>query len=415
MEYDELKDILKLDIPKPSKDFNKLLNACKRNQFNNNRFLLSFVLDSLVVVCILVLGIVLFSNKVPNNVIQINNSIENLRKVDNCEDKLMEIMRLRREINTISSTNQSKIALKELAYEETNTVKELKQSVDWKNYFKAESSYSTLEMIGDFSESKKYRVIGDVLRPLTTYERRINDSQFNADFISLIDVPFAEIVEELDGNRIVNTLRENTNVGETRAPYEVMTIVNNNIILEIMIFPCGYIVIRNMTIVDNRLAINNEYISLISVDYNEFYDLLSKENLANYNFDYGYEEQVELFTNDYLMTHTIDSLTFHLDAASSLLTIVNDENSINTFLSFFNIEKEMYAKELYYINSYEMSSINIGIVAKSEDGMIDKWSCSVSNEGILYIKPYESQYVYYTNKECVDYFGLLEYIKGCNK
>ena len=415
MEFDELKDLLKLDIPKPSKDFNKLLNACQRNHYNNNRFKLSFVLYSLIIVCILVLGIVLFSNKVPNNVIQINNSIENLSKVENCEDKIMEIVRLRREINTISSTSQSKIALKELAYEETNTVKKLKQSVDWKNYFQSESSYSTLEMIGDFSESKKYRVIGDVLRPLTTYERRINDSQFNTYFISLIDVPFAEIVEELDGNRIVNTLRENTNVNETRAPYEVMTIVNNNIMLEIMIFSCGYIVIRNMTIVDNSLVINSEYISLISVDYNEFYDLLSKENLANYNFDYGYEEQVELFTNDYLMTHTIDSLTFHLDAASSLLTVVNDANSINTFLSFFNIENELYAKELYYINSYEMSSIHIGIVAKSEDGMIDNWSCSVSNEGILYIKHYESQYVYYTNKECVDYFGLLEYIKGCNK
>ena len=82
---------------------------------------------------------------------------------------------------------------------------------------------------------------------------------------------------------------------------------------------------------------------------------------------------------------------------------------------FHNLSFHYISKELYYINSYEMSSINIGIVAKSEDGMIDNWTCSVSNEGILYIKPYESQYVYYTNKECVDYFGLLEYIKRCNK
>lgn len=60
MEYDELKDILVLDIPKPSKDFNRILNACKESKMKNKLMPKMFLmLSTFCVIFVIIMSTIL--------------------------------------------------------------------------------------------------------------------------------------------------------------------------------------------------------------------------------------------------------------------------------------------------------------------------------------------------------------------
>ena len=364
-------------------------------------------MKKIIIMLLLLFCILLIACEKEDNAETINNSIDNLETIDDDSKRMMEILRIKKEIDKISVAKQSKIKTDILKNEEDKTSSVLKESLKWKDFFNKETSYFLVDEIIPSSNTKTYRVIGDGLRELTAYEYRIDDELFNVYLLSLIDVPFAKINEETDENAILSIIRESGDGNETRSPFYLNNFISDKILLEIVIHPTGYIVIRfysrsNDSFINDKVA----YISLVKIDYNDFYNLFKKENLENYQLENKYESVVDFFTREYQSNHTISSLYVFFSSHSSDLVVLGETNSINQILSFFDLNSELFGKELHYYNAYTSACISIGFDVELENGEKERWLCWVSNEGIVYIKESTDPYVYYTKKGRIDYYNL---------
>ena len=373
-------------------------------------------MKKIIIIILLIFCISLIACKKEDNIETINKSIDNLETIDDDSKRMMEILKIKKEIEKISVAKQSKIKTDILKNEEDKTSSVLKESIKWKNFFNKETSYYFVDEIIPSSNTKTYRVIGNGLRELTAYEYRVDDELFNTNLLSLIDVPFARINEETDENAILSIIRESTDGNETRSPFYLNNFISDKILLEIVIHPTGYIVIRFYTrSTDSFINDKVAYISFVKIDYSDSYNLLKKENLENYQLENKYENVVDFFTRDYQSHHTIFSLNVLFSSHSSNLVILSDTNSINQFLSFFDLNNELFGKELYYYNAYTSACISIGFDVELNNGKKERWLCWVSNEGIVYIKEYSDFYVYYTKKECANYLNLRACIESYNE
>ena len=409
---EELKELLKIDFPEIKGDENKVLTGCKASYDKYNKKItgLAYTLSSFVIiVCIVILSIVLINNKA-NDVIRINKSIDSLARINDDETKMLRIMTIEKELLNVSAVKKENINISKLSYEKTVTVNELQQSVEWNDFFLKDGQYCTLESVNGLREASIARVVGDALKPTSSYERRINDGIFNEYFFDLVDIPYSEIVD-LDDEELINMFRNHTTENDNRLPFYVMYGAPDDTFFEFMIHPSGYVVISVRKPLDDKMAMYKKYVSIVRINYEEFNELLSKDNLEKYDLYENYNIELNIIDSNHLDTDFIEFLSISENFASSTAIIVENKDDINLIMSLINGTNVLFAKERYNISAYDLSCITIGIAIKTSDGSMESIVCKVSNEGILSIKTHNDPYIYYTDKGKIDYNALALCIK----
>ena len=415
MEDNELKNLLKIDFPEIKGDEEKVLATCKARTTKHNKQLLklTYLLSGFIVLAFIsVLSIVLLNNRIPSDVARINNSIADLDSIDNDEEKMLEIMKIEKEIQVISANKRTKINMSKLSYETTFTVNNLKSSVEWSEFFVIDELYCGVDLIGDLSSVSVALINENSLSPNEAYEERINDVEFNNNFFSLVEIPYSEIYGLEDENVLLNMLRKELNVDDNHSPFYVMYDIQDKTNIEFMIHPSGYIVITIKKVLEEEMIIYKKYVSIVKVNYKDFEILLDKDNLKKYNLYKNYNTIVNVLNMEKLDNYSIDFLSISENSSSSVVKIIKDENDIDLIMSFINNENALFDKEIYYVNPYDLSCITIGIALKLSDGTTNNITCKISSEGVLKIKENNDSYIYYTDKNVIDYNALLVCIKN---
>lgn len=413
MEDNELKNLLKIDFPEIKGDEEKVLATCKARTTKHNKQLLklTYLLSGFIVLAFIsVLSIVILNNRIPSDVARINNSIINLDKIENDEEKMLEIMKIEKDIETIPIDKKTKIDMSKLSYETISTVNNLKSSVEWSELFVIDELYCGVELIGDLSSVSVALINENSLSPNEAYEVRINDVEFNNNFFSLVEIPYSEIYGLEDENVLLNMLRKKLNVDDYHSPFYVMYDIQDKTNIEFMIHPSGYIVITIKKVLE-EMIIYKKYVSIVKVNYKDFETLLDKDNLKKYNLYKNYNTIVNVLNMEKLDNCSIDFLSISENSSSSVVKIIKDENDIDLIMSFIDNENVLFDKEIYYVNPYDLSCITIGIALKLSDGTTNYITCKISSEGVLKIKENNDSYIYYTDKNVIDYNALLVCIK----
>ena len=375
-----------INVPKTNFNSKEIISYCECKTRKITKKRLIFSLSSFVLIGIIVLSFVLINNVMFSNVSKINNSIANLDSIDNDEEKMLEIMKIEKDIENISVKQQTKIDMSKLSYESAKTIKNLKSSVEWSVLFEIDEQYCDIGSIGDLSNVLVAKINENSLRPSDAYEERINDAHFNKSFLSLVDVPYSEINSLEDDNLLINMFRKELNEDDYRSPFYVMYNVNDYNFFEFMIHPSGYIVITNKKLLEDEITVYKKYVSIVRVNYEDFAILLNKDNLKKYNLYKNYNIAIDELNINKIDISSIEFLSVSENGSSSIVKIINDKNDIDSIISFINNENVLFDKEIYYVNSYDLSCITIGIALKLSDGSTDNISCKISNEGVLKLK-----------------------------
>ncbi len=414
MEDKELEELLKMNFPEIRGDEEKVLLACKKRKNKYNKILKSsiYVLSSFVVIAsIIIMSILLINNRIPSDVEKINDAILSLDNIENDEEKMLEIMKIDKEIQTIDNDKLQNINNTKLLYEKNLTVNNLKNSVEWSELFVIDEQYFIVESIVDLSNVSVAKINENSLNPNEAYEERINDLDFNKSFLSLINVPYSEISLEND-NVLINMFRKEMKSYDYRSPFYVMYDINEDSFFQFMIHPSGYIVITIQKLLEDKITLYKKYVSIVRVNYEDFELLLDKENLKKYNMYKNYnivKNEMNIGKTD---ISSIDFLSIIENASSSIAKIINDKDDIELILSFINNDNMLFDKEIYYVKPYDFSCITIGISLKLSDGSTNNISCKISNEGVLKVRASNDPYIYYTDKNVIDYNALLACIRN---
>ena len=364
-------------------------------------------MKKIIILVLLAFSFFLVSCKNDAEIESINKSIDNLEKIDDDSQKMLEIIKIEKEIDKLPSTKMSKLKIDKIRNEEMIVLSSLKKALGEKNFFLDDSYYLFEELI-DPSYTNFYKVIGYSQIDTIAYEYRIDDESFNSKLSSLINVPFAKIDISNDENIITNILRENTNSTDRKKAYYINRFINDKLLLEIMIHPTCYIVVYpKIKGEDYFLRDKSAFISLIRVDYDNFYNFLKKENLEEYHLVNKYDNTIEFFTNEYLSAHTISRLYSFVPEYSNALVLLYDINSINQVLSFFDLKEELFGKEIYSNDTYISHCLPIYIDVETSNGDKEKWNIWISEEGTVFIKKLNDSYIYYTKTDCIDYSRLV--------
>lgn len=415
MEDKELKELLKIDFPEIKGNEEKILAVCKAKNVEHNKRLkkLTYVLSGFVVLTfIFVLSITLLNNRLPSDVVKINNSIAYLDSIYNNEAKMLEIMKIEKDIQTISEDNYAKIKMSKLSHETTLTVNNLKSSVKWSELFVIDEQYCGVESIVDFCNVSVAKINENSLIPSDAYEERINDIEFNKIFLILVDIPYSEINSFEDDNVLLNMLRQELNKDDYRSPFYVMYDIQDKTNIEFMIHPSGYIVITIKKVLAEEITIYKKYVSIVRVNYEDFGSLFDRENLEKYNLYKNYNIVMNGINIKNTNISSINFMSISENGSSSIVKIINDKNDIDSIMFFINNENMLFDKEIYYVNSYDLSCVTIGISLNLSDGSTDNITCKISNEGVLKVKESNDLYIYYTDKNVIDYNALLACIKN---
>lgn len=415
MKDEELKVLLKIDFPEIKGNEEKILAVCRAKNVEHNKRLkkITYVLSSFVVLTfIFVLSITLLNNRLPSDVVKINNSIAYLGSIYNNEAKMLEIVKIEKDIQTISEDNYAKIKMSKLSHETTLTVNNLKSSVKWSELFVIDEQYCGVETIVDFCNVSVAKINENSLIPSDAYEERINDVEFNKIFLSLVDIPYSEINSFEDDDVLLNMLRQELNEDDYRSPFYVMYDIQDNTNIEFMVHPSGYIVITIKKVLADEITIYKKYVSIVRVNYEDFGSLFDRENLKKYNLYKNYNIVMNGINIKNTNISSINFMSISENGSSSIAKIINDENDIDSIMFFINNENMLFDKEIYYVNSYDLSCVTIGIALKLSDGSTDNITCKISNEGVLKVKASNDLYIYYTDKNVIDYNALLACIKN---
>ena len=233
-----------------------------------------------VLTIITVLSIVLLNNRIPSDVAKINDEIADLENIDNDETKMLKIMQIEKEVQTISVDKQAKINMSKLSYETTHTVSKLKNSLEWSECLSVSDSYLRLNSISEyFDHIEKIEMMAG---RYSSVKVRINDSSFIEGLFGLFELPYVDI-EERDS---FWDEYEKLLIGDQRMNYHfICKTSNENITILIDVYESGYVVIGvNERIGDDVYDVVGRKlaISLIPLDTAEFWNYISYDNLKKY-------------------------------------------------------------------------------------------------------------------------------------
>ena len=265
MENDELKGFLKIDFPDYKVDNEKIISSCKQSEKKksvNNSIVLKFVLSLLCVV--LMMMAVLFINYTDiSSVAKVNEAIENLDCINDSNLKMQEIMKIDKEIKTLSIKQQEKVNMYKLSYELKNTTTNLKSAASWSDVINNEVTYFAFNEIIDTYEIKELFIKKDLVSNITI---RLSNDEFIDSLLETVYLPYIDIIDN-EENFYENYKVQLSGDNNDFFSFQINDYDDaNEQIFNIYVYGSGYVLIIEN--INNELA--KAYISLIPLDYLEF-------------------------------------------------------------------------------------------------------------------------------------------------
>jgi len=311
MEKEKTKSLLKTNTQKPEGEEEKIIAANNSGKTKYIRRLMGFtcaLLSFVVISIIAVLIIVLLNNRTPTDVAKINTSIANLANMDSDEERILEIMKIEKDIQSISSDKQSKINASKLSHETSSTINKLKESVEWKDHINNDEKYYLLWSI----------INCDLINRIEFRKERFgsemwicNNEDFYNDLLTILDLPYTNLLDNFS-DELTQTFSDYSNF------YSFTLHLKNNELVDLGVYNGGYvkICIKGTDDEEQKYRIKNCYVSLIKLDTSKFYSFMDDNNLSKYNIE---SSVISLIVSNYslAMNSVIGpSMKFNLDDAS---------------------------------------------------------------------------------------------------
>lgn len=404
MEDNELKNLLKIDFPEIKGDEEKVLAACKaRNRKHNKQLtsLLCALSGCVVVVMAIFLSITLVNSRVPNDVVRINNSIINLDKIENEEEKMLEIMKIEKDIEIIPIDKQTKIDMSKLAYENGKTINNLKNSVEWKSTLSQGEEYNELSDYFNFADAYEINMV----RSFSSIDEKIDDQNIINHLFRYFDLPFIEIVNNRE--TFYEDYKEELS-GDYKDYYSISLKyygMDENESIKINLYGSGYVfVVINERIGDETYDVINKFslVSLVPIDFDRFIRFVSYEIIEIKNIENENATGIMIYYND------------------ELYNSIYDVNLVSKFLdNFKNIKIKHIPTFQNTLSSYsvDFSKEYLEMLEELEDAYMIK-VVYVDGEYIFYIS--NNNYLYVNNsserwKSTQGIYNLTNILEEINK
>jgi len=281
MNDSELEELIKKDLPViPDVKWNskELLKVSKEKEKKNKKNIsrVIYSLSFISIMFVIIFSIIMVNQN--NNIIKMNTSINNLETINSNEDRIMEVMKLDREIKANYQNSLSKISIDKLKQVTNNTVKQLKATFEWKSTLSPDEDYK--ELCEYFRFDNVYDI--KMVRSFSSIVEIIDSQYIIGELLSYFDLPFIEIVNNKDS--FYEDYKEKLS-GDYKDFYSVSLKYNGmdeNESIIIDIYGSGYItVVINERIGDGTYDVINKYslVSLVPIYFDGFSEFVSYENL----------------------------------------------------------------------------------------------------------------------------------------
>lgn len=380
----------------------------------NKRLVNGIILISLIAILfagLFIFGSLFFYNK---DIRTINKSIENLQEIKNDEERMMIIVKLRKDILNLSSKKKERVNNDKLEFYAINTSLSIKESVEWNILLKDDCLYNSINSISLCENIGILNAVKETVMPLNIYKVIVTDEKSDYNFKNIIDIPYFEISSPENDNGLDEMLNKN-NDSLNRLSYSLISVINDQAYLEFKIHSSGYIILSVEKILDGSINVINKYISVIRIDYEYLASLFENNNLEPNCMDNDSSDEYIFLDNDYIYVCAIKFVSTNEGAASSICKIVRDINDINLLMSYLCDKNALFDKIIFDYDPYYMDCINIGIDLEKNDGNSIDLLCEISRDGIFSLRIAGDSYRYLTDKKVVDYDGLLKSIRSLLK
>ncbi len=385
MENDELKKMLKNDVPFVSYDSKAILQRCKQenNKIRIHKKRMAYMFSSIIILFILIFGIVFMNYRLNKEVIDINNDIKNLGKIDDNETRMLEIMRIETEVNNLSDTKRNKIDLSKLSFETNNTTLYLKNSVGWNNELNDKIYYYSYDEIISKREIKELYVKKSKESNVTF---KISNELSN-NLIKSINLPYIDIINNKDTFYNDYKLELSGNIDDYCNIQVYFKENSNESFLNIYVYGSGYVLITETTFMNNEEVLIKAFISLIPLDYTSF-----KETYGAYNIN------SEFYFSDIVNVNDIEFITI-VDSTNEF--ILGKDSKTLTNVDEIDDYYKKYLKDLMFVENNELvNSIN----SKEGDTMSITVALSDESHIALFINVETAEY--YLVHEIMSYAGI---------
>ncbi len=384
---------------KNSKTKEKLVDFSDNDIANkkNTKMILYVSMIAVLLTSLIFITIVINNNKKDSQIVIIENDIENLSEL-NYKNRLIEILRLEKNINNMTDAQRNNISnIIELTKEKEESIEALRKDFAWREYLYDKNECLTLEDLKISLDSITSSV--DFINAGNRWF--IKDSNFIEAFLLFIDLPFAKIINYDESilksyNEALVKNYENAINAKFNA---------NNYNYTITAFETGYVLISITNNYDYVEPQNDVYISLINIDnevYNKFVD---NENLSIYEkkiYDKTVFYELEKIF-DYNNINMISKI-YTRPSSSRLFDNVTDINKIKSFCDCFSNKDFTFTKMDYESNRQE---IDAGVYEYNlfyfliEYKNIQNVKIAVYNDKLLI---YDDTYVLISNESIDDLF-----------
>lgn len=268
MTNEKLEKLLKedvIDVPKTKFNSKKIIEYCeeKTNKRNLKRKRLIISLSSFVLLLVLMaLSFVLVNNQYYSSVAKVNKAIENLDSIHDNNIRMEEIMKIDKEIKTLSIKEQEKVKMNKLSYEIKTTTAVLKNDASWSNVLNNDVTYFMFNEVINTEINELFVKKG--LKSNATI--RLTSNEFTDSLLEKFHLPYIDIMDNKE------SFYEDYKVqlsGDTNdfCNFQINDYDDTNErIFNIYVYGSGYVLITET--LNNELA--KVYISLIPLDYLEF-------------------------------------------------------------------------------------------------------------------------------------------------
>ena len=281
---DELKKIIENSLPdEPNVDFDshQILLKCKQKKQNTQKFYkwTTISLSSFLLVIIGIISIVLLTNKAPNVVQNINESIDSLSSIENDKEKIIEVMKLEEKLQTLSDEAKRDIDIEKLQDETNKSVYNIINNSEWEEGLKdnviensiPNYSLNVIKLIINATNIKRIIINKDRGEKGTWISQ---NSQFYNDLLEKLDLPYVNL-KQANTEGLFN---DYTNYQS----FEIM--LDNDNYIRVGLYNNGYVEIKCLVYNDQgQYELRGSYVSLFKADYDLIDDFLSEENLKKYD------------------------------------------------------------------------------------------------------------------------------------
>lgn len=268
MTDEKLEKLLKedvIDVPEVKVNSKKIVEYCKEktNKRNTRQKRLIISLSSFVLLILIVLSLGLMNNQYYSSVNKVNKAIDSLDSINDSSVRMQEIMKIDKEIKTLSLNKQEKVNMDKLSYELKTTTTNLKNEVEWNDVINNEATYFTFDEIINKNDIKELFVKKGLVSNTTI---RLTGNEFTDSLLETFFLPYIDIIDSKE------SFYEDYKVqlsGDTNdfCSFQINDSGNTNEpVFNIYVYGSGYALITET--INNSLT--KAYISLISLDYSEF-------------------------------------------------------------------------------------------------------------------------------------------------